>query len=164
MKLQPAVKTETIKVAKAEAVGVLLMFAVFFVLHLLFPNAVPFDYRVILAGIIGGCVAVANFLLMGISIQKMTDAGDVDTGKAVFKSGYRKRMLLQILWGIAALVAAEDAIYLARTCNKVYLVHRRDKLRAANVLAEQIEKTDNIEIIWNSTVNEILGEDEVEVQ
>ena len=105
MKLQPAVKTETIKVAKAEAVGVLLMFAVFFVLHLLFPNAVPFDYRVILAGIIGGCVAVANFLLMGISIQKMTDAGDVDTGKAVFKSGYRKRMLLQILWGIAALVA-----------------------------------------------------------
>ena len=105
MKLQPAVKTETIKVAKAEAVGVLLMFAVFFVLHLLFPNAVPFDYKVILAGIIGGCVAVANFLLMGISIQKMTDAGDVDTGKAIFKSGYRKRMLLQILWGIAALVA-----------------------------------------------------------
>lgn len=105
MKLQPAVKTETIKVAKAEAIGVLIMFAVFFVLHLIFPDKVPFDYKVIIAGIIGGCVAVANFLLMGISIQKMADADDIDTGKAIFKSGYRKRMLLQIIWGIAALVA-----------------------------------------------------------
>lgn len=59
-------------------------------------------------------------------------------------------------------VAVEDAIFLARACEKVYLIHRRDKLRAAASLAKQAENTPNIEFIWNTTVEEILGEDQVE--
>lgn len=59
-------------------------------------------------------------------------------------------------------VAVEDAIFLARGCSKVYLIHRRDELRAAKVLQTALFATDNIEVIWNSTVSEIKGEDNVE--
>lgn len=58
-------------------------------------------------------------------------------------------------------VAVEDAIFLARTCKKVYLIHRRDELRAAMVLQEAVRKLPNVEIVWNTVVEEILGEDMV---
>lgn len=59
-------------------------------------------------------------------------------------------------------VAAEDAIFLARTSSKVYLVHRRDELRAARALQENIKKLPNVEILWNTVVEEIQGEEQVE--
>lgn len=59
-------------------------------------------------------------------------------------------------------VAVEDAIYLSRTCKKVYLIHRRDSLRAAKMLQEDLMSKENVEIIWNSTVKSINGEDGVE--
>lgn len=59
-------------------------------------------------------------------------------------------------------VALEDAIYLARTCEKVYLIHRRDELRGANVLQEELRSLENIEILYSYTVEEIQGEDAVE--
>lgn len=59
-------------------------------------------------------------------------------------------------------VAVEDAIFLARTSSKVYLVHRRDKLRAAKILQENVQKLPNVEILWNTVVDEIQGEDQVE--
>lgn len=59
-------------------------------------------------------------------------------------------------------VAVEDAIYLARTCNKVYLIHRRDTLRAANSLVEALKNCDNVEFVWNSEVKAINGGDGVE--
>jgi thioredoxin reductase (NADPH) len=55
-------------------------------------------------------------------------------------------------------VAVEDAIYLARFAKKVYLVHRRDTLRAQKVLQDNLFKTENIEIIWDSEIEEILGD------
>jgi len=55
-------------------------------------------------------------------------------------------------------VAVEDAIYLARMCEKVYLVHRRDELRAVKVLQEKLFQTENIEIIWDSGLEEIRGD------
>lgn len=58
-------------------------------------------------------------------------------------------------------VAVEDAIFLARSCNKVYLIHRRDELRAAKTLQEALKNYDNIEILWNTTVEAIEGEDAV---
>lgn len=58
-------------------------------------------------------------------------------------------------------VAAEDAIFLARGCKKVYVVHRRDELRAAKILQDQLFALSNVEMVWNSTVNEILGEEQV---
>lgn len=59
-------------------------------------------------------------------------------------------------------VAVEDAIYLARMCPKVYLVHRRNELRAAKVLQERLFATPNIEIIWDSVAVEVNGEDYVQ--
>lgn len=54
--------------------------------------------------------------------------------------------------------AVEDAIYLAGLCEKVYLIHRRDKLRAGAVLEEQVKKLSNVEIVWDSIPLEISGE------
>ncbi len=58
-------------------------------------------------------------------------------------------------------VAVEDAIFLARTSQKVYLIHRRDELRAAKVLQERVKNLSNVEILWDTVVDEILGEDQV---
>lgn len=58
-------------------------------------------------------------------------------------------------------VAVEDAIFLSRTCNKVYLVHRRNELRAADLLQKELLAKDNVEIIWDSNVSELIGEDEL---
>ncbi|HJB91936.1 MAG TPA: thioredoxin-disulfide reductase [Candidatus Eisenbergiella merdigallinarum] len=58
-------------------------------------------------------------------------------------------------------VAVEDAIFLARGCKKVYVVHRRDELRAAKSLQDQLFALPNVEMVWNCTVNDILGEDAV---
>lgn len=59
-------------------------------------------------------------------------------------------------------VALEDALFLARGCEKVYLIHRRDEFRGAKVLQEQVQKTENITVLWNSEVKEIQGENKVE--
>ena len=59
-------------------------------------------------------------------------------------------------------VALEDALFLARGCEKVYLIHRREELRGAKILQEQVQQTENIEILWNSEVREIQGEGKVE--
>ena len=59
-------------------------------------------------------------------------------------------------------VALEDAAYLARTCKKVYLIHRRDEFRGAVVLQNQIKSLDNVELVLDSTVESIIGKDSVE--
>lgn len=59
-------------------------------------------------------------------------------------------------------VAVEDAIFLARFCEKVYLIHRRDELRAAKSLQNKLFELPNVEILWNRKVKEIKGEDMVE--
>ncbi|MCD8325152.1 MAG: FAD-dependent oxidoreductase [Lachnospiraceae bacterium] len=58
--------------------------------------------------------------------------------------------------------AVEDAIYLAGLCKKVYLIHRRDSLRAGAILESRLRALDNVEILWNTLPAEILGKDEVE--
>ncbi len=58
-------------------------------------------------------------------------------------------------------VAVEDALFLAGVCEKVYLIHRRDELRAAHVLSERVKHSDKIEILWDTVVKEIRGEGRV---
>ncbi len=55
--------------------------------------------------------------------------------------------------------AVADAIFLAKICKKVYLVHRRDELRASKTYMESLEKTENIEFIWSSEIVEILADE-----
>ncbi|MGB0711491.1 MAG: thioredoxin-disulfide reductase [Gammaproteobacteria bacterium] len=57
--------------------------------------------------------------------------------------------------------AVEEALYLSRICSKVYLVHRRDELRAEKILQERLfkeEEKGNIEILWNTQLKEVLGD------
>ncbi len=54
--------------------------------------------------------------------------------------------------------AAEEATYLAKLCNKVYLIHRRDELRASKAMQNKVLNTKNIEVLWNHTTKEIKGE------
>ncbi len=58
--------------------------------------------------------------------------------------------------------AVADALYLQKICKKVYLVHRRDTLRASKLYLEALEEAENIELVWNSKVVELLAEDKVE--
>lgn len=57
--------------------------------------------------------------------------------------------------------AAADALYLSRLVKKVYLVHRRDELRATKIYHEPLFNAENVEFIWNSTVSEIIGDKRV---
>ena len=72
---------------------------------------------------------------------------------------FRKRTVAVVGGGD---VAVEDAIFLAGLCSKVYLIHRRDSLRAADSLQKKLMSMDNVEILWNCEVKEIQGEDMVE--
>lgn len=56
--------------------------------------------------------------------------------------------------------AAGDALYLSRICEKVYLVHRRDTLRATKIYHDRLAETENVEFVWNATTDRIVeGED-----
>ena len=59
-------------------------------------------------------------------------------------------------------VAVEDAVFLARGCKQVYLIHRRDQLRAAQVLQDALKDFHNITCIWDTTVEKIGGEQQVQ--
>lgn len=58
--------------------------------------------------------------------------------------------------------AAEEATYLAKLCKKVYLLVRRDEMRASNIMQKRVTNTPNLEILWNTETDEILGAEEVE--
>jgi thioredoxin reductase (NADPH) len=57
--------------------------------------------------------------------------------------------------------AVQEALFLAKYAKKVYLVHRRDRLRAAKILAERLAACKNIEPVWNSVLTEIKGDKKV---
>ncbi len=57
--------------------------------------------------------------------------------------------------------AAEEATYLANLCPKVYLIVRRDELRASTIMQQRVLNTPNIEVLWNSETIEVLGDDKV---
>ena len=57
--------------------------------------------------------------------------------------------------------AAADALYLSRLAKKVYVVHRRNTLRATKIYHEPLLKAENVEFIWNSTVEELISDNKV---
>ena len=103
--VQPAVKKETKRVVMITGAGLILMWILFAILHFTMPDKVPFDYTVILGGIGGGVIAVLNFFLMGLAVQKAASATDEGTARMKLKARYSQRFMMMILWVIAAIVA-----------------------------------------------------------
>ncbi len=69
---------------------------------------------------------------------------------------YRKKDVAVVGGGDTA---CEEATYLASLCNKVYMIVRRDELRASKAMQERVLNTPNIEVLWNTNTKEILGDD-----
>jgi len=58
--------------------------------------------------------------------------------------------------------AAEEALYLSKICSKVHMLVRREKMRASKIMQDRVLKTHNIQVYWNSSTDEVLGESKVE--
>ena len=58
--------------------------------------------------------------------------------------------------------ACEEASYLAKLCKKVYMIVRRDELRASQIMQNRVKSLSNLEILWNTETEEVIGESEVE--
>ena len=69
---------------------------------------------------------------------------------------YRKKTVAVVGGGDTA---CEEATYLAGLCRKVYMIVRRDVLRASQAMQEKVMATENIEILWNCNTQEVLGDD-----
>lgn len=70
---------------------------------------------------------------------------------------FRNKPLVVVGGGDAAV---EEAVYLTKFASVVYLVHRRDQLRASKILQQRVLDNDKVEILWNSVVDEVLGNDQ----
>lgn len=100
MKLQSASQREVKRIACGTAVGGLMLIAAMFALSVM--GIGTFDYRVI-TGTIGGCtVAVVNFALMCMTIQRAVSIGEQKAMKAFIQGSYNGRLLLQAGWIVAA--------------------------------------------------------------
>ena len=104
VKVSPALKKEMRRIFIGTAAGTALMFAVFGILHAVFPDTVPFDYTVILGGLIGGLIAAGNFFLMGLTVQKVSAVEDEAAARKLMQFSLSRRYLLIFLWGILAIL------------------------------------------------------------
>lgn len=78
---------------------------------------------------------------------------------ATCDGAFFKEMTIAVIGGGNA--ACEDAIFLARICKKVYVVHRRDELRAEKILQDRLMECGNVEMVWDSVPLEICGQEKV---
>lgn len=103
--VQPAVRKETTFIAFVTAIGVIIMWIAFFVLNSVWPQDVPFNYTIFLGGVVGAVVAVLNFFLMGLTIQKVAATDDEEKARGYMKTSFSRRMFMQLLWIIASIAA-----------------------------------------------------------
>ncbi|MDR2546550.1 MAG: FAD-dependent oxidoreductase [Lachnospiraceae bacterium] len=103
--------------------------------------------------------AGASYARLGVHGEELLAGMGVSYCAICDGAFFRKRIVAVVGGGD---VAVEDAIFLARGCAKVYLIHRRDELRAAASLGEALLRLENVEVLWDTVVESINGEDCVE--
>ena len=104
MKLQKAVKDETIFVALGSVILSAVMLLVFFLLNRAYPDKVPMDAAVLI-GAAGGCaVAVGNFFLMAVTVQKVAGIEYYEEAYRSMPVSYRYRTFLQLIWCVLTMV------------------------------------------------------------
>ena len=107
--------------------------------------------------------AKSVILAMGAQPMKLGVAGEKEfVGRgvsycAVCDGAFYKDKVVAVVGGGNA--AVEEAMYLTIFANKVYIIHRRDELRADKIVQERAFKNEKIEFVWNSVVKEIKGDD-----
>ncbi|HDL10140.1 MAG TPA: thioredoxin-disulfide reductase [Candidatus Omnitrophica bacterium] len=110
--------------------------------------------------------ALAIVIATGASPRKLGVKGEREfTGRGVSycatcDAPFYKDKITAVVGG--GNTACEEALYLAKFCKKVYLIHRRDRLRAEKFLQDRIFATSNVELVLNSTVEEIKGDEKVD--
>jgi thioredoxin reductase (NADPH) len=87
-----------------------------------------------------------------------TNGGGV-TACAVCDGFFYKGMEVAVVG--AGDTACEEAAYLSKICKKVYMIVRRDEMKASLIMQNRVKSIPNIEILWNSVTDEILGDDQV---
>ena len=101
----------------------------------------------------------AHHALLGVPGEEELSGMGVSYCATCDGAFFRKKVVAVVGGGDVAL---EDAIYLARTSAKVYLIHRRDELRGTKVLQEELLAMENVEVLYSHVVKEICGEESVE--
>jgi len=124
-----------------------------------YPHKVTIDekHEISADAVIIATGASANYL--GLESENQLKGKGV-TACAVCDGFFYKGMEVALVGGGDA--AAEEATYLANMCPTVHMIVRRDELRASKIMQDRVFKTKNIKIHWNTEVEEVLGEDEVE--
>ena len=103
MKLQPESKKELTRIACGTAICTAALWVAFAALHLV--GWVKFDDTVVLGGLVGAAVAVANFAGICFVVQKILDEPDEKRRKAKLQLSHNSRMLMQAVWVIVAIAA-----------------------------------------------------------
>jgi len=101
----------------------------------------------------------AQFRMLGVEGEKRLLGRGVSYCAVCDGAFFRDKDIVVIGGGDTA---AEEALFLTRFARKITLIHRRDRLRATKILQERIFSNKKISIVWNSVVNEILGETKVQ--
>lgn len=104
MKIQESVRKESRNILVFDMLACIVMLAVFFVLHRTMPERVPFDYRVVLGGVLGSLLASLNFFWMGMSVQGVVSAESRELAYQKMRLSYRNRTMVQLLWLVLCMV------------------------------------------------------------
>lgn len=100
--------------------------------------------------------------LLGLPNEKALYGGGGVTTCATCDGAFYRNMDVAVVGGGDS--ACEEALFLTRFCSKVYLIHRRDQLRASQIMQDRVLAHPKIEMVWNALVDDILGVEEKAVR
>jgi len=101
----------------------------------------------------------AESIMLGVSGEKEFLGRGVATCAVCDAPFYREKTVYVIGGGDAA---AEDALTLTKYAKEIFLVHRRDQLRASKIMAKRVQENPKVKILWNTELKEIIGKEKVE--